>query len=207
MSNKVSSKELASLAGRILAAGNPLDNAQVSTAIKNVLDPLHRDFVFERISAVFTPYFENMMTLAGSVLSQADDDDDEEPAPIGDVRILNGTINDAEGVQVYSEFFESALVTYGTEKLVSVAAVDRINELSTREAVLALLKGLYPNGTDWGRLALVTNVSNLTDLARELKSEDMVRQDDATVFASLKTMGDKSITAIPWVSASGRKSS
>lgn len=204
MTEKTSSKELASLAGRILAAGNPLDNEQVSAAIKNVLDPQHRDFVFDRISALFTPYFENMMTLAGSVLSQADDDDEDEA---GEVRVLAATITDPEGLPAYSEFFDSALVTYGTEKLVSASVVDRIGELSTREAVLSLLKGLYPSGTDWGRLSLITNVANLTDLARELKADDMVRQDDATVYASLKTMGDKSITAIPWVSGSGSQSS
>lgn len=206
MAEKVSSDELASLAGRILAAGNPLENEQVARAAQNVLDPAHRDFVWRQLKALFTPYFENMLALAGSVLSQARDDDDEDEDAGGEVRLLAKTITDPEGAAAFSEFFNSAMVTYGTEEFVAEEVARRLDSMSAREAVLSLLKGLYPGSTDWGRLALATGHSNMKDLARELKESDEVRQDDAAVFATRKTMADRTIEALPWPSAPERKS-
>ncbi len=86
------SPEIASLAGRILAAGNPLDNEQVVAALGNELakvgfhfpqtnvslDDLLTNYQVALMAAVrkavepaLKPYFDNMLSLAGSCVSQA----------------------------------------------------------------------------------------------------------------------------------------
>lgn len=80
MSNRETSSEIASVAGRILAAGNPLENGQVLGVIRHEMGKL-RDLPHVRTQcigealAVLKPYFDNMLSLAGSCLSQAEPDD------------------------------------------------------------------------------------------------------------------------------------
>lgn len=69
-----SSEEMASLAGRVLAAGNPLENEQVLAVILNSWSgpgaPEVRDCIKRDMLSVLQPYFDNMLRLAGSVLTQ-----------------------------------------------------------------------------------------------------------------------------------------
>lgn len=67
------SPEVASIAGRIMAGGNPLDNEQVIASIKAALPADLRptdDKLREALALVLTPYFDNMLSLAGSALGQ-----------------------------------------------------------------------------------------------------------------------------------------
>jgi hypothetical protein len=76
MSTRETSPEVASMAGRILAAGNPLDNSQVIIAIIDGLAQANTGKqAQETLKAVLGSYFENMMSLAGSCLSQTEEDD------------------------------------------------------------------------------------------------------------------------------------
>jgi hypothetical protein len=80
MSTRETSPEIASLAGRILAAGNPLDNSQVVISIIDGLATANTGKqAQEALKAVLGSYFENMLSLAGSCLSQAEDDDGQPP--------------------------------------------------------------------------------------------------------------------------------
>lgn len=77
--SRETSDEIASLAGRILQAGNPLDNTQVLIALVNALPEVDRttpEHLRDAMRTVLGPYFDNMLRLAGSCLSQADPDDD-----------------------------------------------------------------------------------------------------------------------------------
>lgn len=72
--DEVTSPEIASMAGRILAAGNPLDNEQVITAmIEEIAAANSKAEVTQAFKTMFGPYFENMLSLAGSCLTQAPD--------------------------------------------------------------------------------------------------------------------------------------
>ena len=76
--SRETSDEIASLAGRILQAGNPLDNTQVLIALVNALPEVDRttpEHLRDAMRAVLEPYFDNMLRLAGSCLSQAEPDD------------------------------------------------------------------------------------------------------------------------------------
>lgn len=75
------SETIASLAGRILAVGDPLANKQVQAAIlKAALDAsppnsnLNSGILLDGIRAVFVPYVDNMLSLAGSALTQREGD-------------------------------------------------------------------------------------------------------------------------------------
>lgn len=72
--NRETSDEIASMAGRILSAGNPLENDQVIAVIAQDL-PLAADpeEVVEALTPILGPYFDNMLSLAGSCLSQKED--------------------------------------------------------------------------------------------------------------------------------------
>lgn len=86
--------EIASMAGRILAAGNPLDNDQVILAlIEQIAASNSGAEAKQAFSTMFQPYFDNMLSLAGSCLAQ------REINPVGQVvrltkqgvaRVLNG---------------------------------------------------------------------------------------------------------------------
>lgn len=78
MSTRETSPEIASMAGRILAAGNPLDNDQVILAvIEGLADANTGKQAQAALKTMFQPYFENMLSLAGSCLAQAEDDDSD----------------------------------------------------------------------------------------------------------------------------------
>lgn len=80
MSTRETSPEIAALAGRILAAGNPLDNDQVVLDLRDRLSKANTGKqAQEALKTMFQPYFDNMLSLAGSCLSQAKDDDDAVP--------------------------------------------------------------------------------------------------------------------------------
>lgn len=75
MSTCETSPEIASLAGRILAGGNPLDNSQVVISIIDALAQANTGKqAQDALKAVLGVYFNNMLSLAGSCLSQAEDD-------------------------------------------------------------------------------------------------------------------------------------
>lgn len=109
MSNRETSPEVGALAGRILAAGNPLDNDQVLAAIYEGLPPDLRptyDKLRAALSPVLQPYFDNMLSLAGSCLSQVEDDDDDVPrialtAKVDWDKIVNAIIGAFEGGSTY----------------------------------------------------------------------------------------------------------
>lgn len=78
MSTRETSPEIASMAGRILAAGNPLDNDQVILAvIEGLADANTGKQAQAALKTMFQPYFDNMLSLAASCLSQAEPDDGE----------------------------------------------------------------------------------------------------------------------------------
>lgn len=105
MSNRETSPEIASMAGRILSAGNPLDNEQVILAIYDALPPGERMTtarIKKDLSTVLQPYFDNMLSLAGSCLSQAEPDDGDAvsiivPATVGWDKIANQIVGALEG--------------------------------------------------------------------------------------------------------------
>lgn len=71
---KETSVEIASMAGRILAAGNPLDNDQVVLAVLEGLAEANSGRQAQQaLKTMFQPYFENMLSLAASCLSQRED--------------------------------------------------------------------------------------------------------------------------------------
>lgn len=108
MSTRETSPEIAALAGRILAAGNPLDNDQVVLAVLEGLAEANTGKqAQEALKTMFQPYFDNMLSLAGSCLSQAEDDDPEAPprialtAKVDWDKIVNAIIGAFEGGSTY----------------------------------------------------------------------------------------------------------
>jgi hypothetical protein len=107
MSTRETSPEIASLAGRILAAGNPLDNAQVVISIIDGLAGASTGKqAQESLKAILGSYFENMLSLAGSCLSQTEDDDGQPPqvaitATVSWDKITNAIIGAFEGGSTY----------------------------------------------------------------------------------------------------------
>lgn len=90
MSDRETSPDTATLAGRILAAGNPLDNDQVfMTLIDRIASANTGSKAREAAKSVLQPYFENMLSLAGSCLSQTEQDDDSEHPRI----VITATVN------------------------------------------------------------------------------------------------------------------
>lgn len=67
---EVTSAEVATMAGRILSAGNPLDNDQVLAVICKALEKGNTPEGLADIKAVMQPYIQNMMSIAGSALTQ-----------------------------------------------------------------------------------------------------------------------------------------
>lgn len=116
MSNRETSPEIASLAGRILAAGNPLDNAQVVISIIDGMAAANTGKqAQEALKAVLGSYFENMLSLAGSCLSQTEEDDGQPPrimttATVEWERITNAIIGAFEGGS--TEWVGSAQYTF-----------------------------------------------------------------------------------------------
>lgn len=108
MSNRETSPEIAALAGRILAAGNPLDNDQVILAVLEGLASANTGKqAQEALKTMFQPYFDNMLSLAGSCLSQAEDDDEDGTprialtAKVDWDKIVNAIIGAFEGGSTY----------------------------------------------------------------------------------------------------------
>jgi hypothetical protein len=69
---EVTSPEVASIAGRILQAGNPLENEQVKTVIMAAMAKGNVEG-FREIVSVLSPYMDNMLSIAGSALTQRQD--------------------------------------------------------------------------------------------------------------------------------------
>ena len=120
MSTRETSPEIASLAGRILAAGNPLDNDQVVLAVLEGLAEANTGKqAQEALKTMFQPYFDNMLSLAGSCLAQAEDEDPEAPprialtAKVDWDKIVNAIIGAFEGGSNY--WLRKADYTYRPE--------------------------------------------------------------------------------------------
>ena len=108
MSNRETSPEIGSLAGRILAAGNPLNNDQVVLALlESFAEANTGQQAKAALQTVFGPYFDNMLKLAGSCLSQVEEDDDEKAprvavtATVDWSKITNAIIGAFEGGSTY----------------------------------------------------------------------------------------------------------
>lgn len=109
MSTKETSPEIASLAGRILAAGNPLDNDQVVLAVLEGLAGANTGKQAQEVlKTMFGPYIDNALSLAGSCLSQAEPDEDPEAPPrialtakVDWEKIVNAIIGAFEGGSTY----------------------------------------------------------------------------------------------------------
>lgn len=109
MSTRETTPEIASMAGRILAAGNPLDNDQVILAvIEGLADANTGKQAQAALKTMFQPYFDNMLSLAGSCLAQAEPDDDENGLPriaitatVDWSKITNAIIGAFEGGSTY----------------------------------------------------------------------------------------------------------
>lgn len=103
MSTRETSESVASLAGRILAAGNPLDNDQVVfTIIDRIAKANTGSQAKAALKGVLDTYFANMLSLAGSCLSQTEEDDGQPPrvqmtATVEWERITNAIIGAFEG--------------------------------------------------------------------------------------------------------------
>lgn len=103
MSDRETSPEVASMAGRILAAGNPLDNTQVVISIIDALAQANTGKqAQESLKAILGSYFDNMLSLAGSCLSQTEEDDDQPPrvvitATVDWDKITNAIVGSFEG--------------------------------------------------------------------------------------------------------------
>lgn len=109
MSTRETSPEIASMAGRILAAGNPLDNDQVILAVIEALAEANTGKQAQAaLKTMFQPYFDNMLSLAGSCLAQAEPDDSEDGAPriaitaaVDWSKITNAIVGAFEGGSTY----------------------------------------------------------------------------------------------------------
>lgn len=108
MSTRETSPEIASMAGRILAAGNPLDNDQVILAVIEALAEANTGRAAQAaLKTMFQPYFDNMLSLAGSCLAQAEDDDSDGlpriaiTATVDWSKITNAIIGAFEGGSTY----------------------------------------------------------------------------------------------------------
>jgi len=108
MSTRETSPEIASMAGRILAAGNPLDNDQVVLAVIEALAEANTGRAAQAaLKTMFQPYFDNMLSLAGSCLAQAEDDDSDDlpriaiTATVDWSKITNAIIGAFEGGSTY----------------------------------------------------------------------------------------------------------
>lgn len=108
MSHRETSPEIASMAGRILASGNPLDNDQVILAVIEGLASANTGRAAQAVlKQMFQPYFENALSLAGSCLSQAEPDDGENgprinmTATVDWSKITNAIIGAFEGGSTY----------------------------------------------------------------------------------------------------------
>lgn len=108
MSHRETSPEIASMAGRILASGNPLDNDQVILAVIEGLASANTGRAAQAVlKQMFQPYFENALSLAGSCLSQAEPDDGENgpriwvTATVDWAKITNAIIGAFEGGSTY----------------------------------------------------------------------------------------------------------
>lgn len=187
MTDKQSSEDMASLAGRILAGGNPLENEQVLAALGQAVaeagsfdEPGRFNFdlaiLEKRLSDVLGNYFENMLALAGSVLSQAPD-----PAP-------EPTLETALAEQ--TEVLDDELARFEANLL----------GLPPTVAMISLLKGMHPAGTTWAHLAVAIDAQpdTVRNAIHELVAGDLVRRDNSMVFASLKAMSDAEIKPLPW---------
>lgn len=108
MSHRETSTEIASMAGRILASGNPLDNEQVILALVEAIAAANSGAeVQTALKTLFGPYLENALSLAGSCLSQAEPDDGENgprialTATVDWSKIVNAIIGAFEGGSTY----------------------------------------------------------------------------------------------------------
>lgn len=100
--SKETSESVASLAGRILAAGNPLDNEQVIFAITNEVAQMSgSEAIVAGMKAVLKPYFDNMLTLAGSCLAQVEDETMLVPTPVDWQRVADALVGAIEGGSTY----------------------------------------------------------------------------------------------------------
>lgn len=171
--------ECLSLAGRVLAGGNPLDNEQVMAAFTREIamnaSKLEPEGVREAVRVVFGTYFDNALSLAGHVLGEESAEVAEESAAD-----LADELEEEPGDEV------------------------DLLEIDVDAAILGLLKGMHPHGTTWAHLAIAVDQrgSELSPLIRELIAEEKVRQDDATVYATLNVVADKSIKPLPWPKSS-----
>ena len=179
------SDEAVTLAARILAAGNPFDNEQVHLALREelhrqgVTGPIYR--IVKAAGILLRPYMDNALSLAGHVLGR---ESEEEAAP---------KLSDLDPSMLGKTAPSLMPILPPGEEI-------RIHSIETREGVLGLLKGIHPTGSTWAHLAIALDIrgSDLTPIAHELRKTGAVRMEDAAVFASLETMADKSITALPW---------
>lgn len=108
MSTRETSPEIATMAGRILAAGNPLDNDQVILALLEAFAEANTGKQAQAaLKTMFGPYFDNMLSLAGSCLSQTEEDDSDEgpriaiTATVEWPKIVNAIIGAFEGGSTY----------------------------------------------------------------------------------------------------------
>lgn len=108
MSTKETSPEVGALAGRILQAGNPLDNDQFVLDVRDRLATANTGKDARSIlDEAFGTYFDNMLTLAGSCLAQVEDDEDDGAprialtAKVDWDKIVNAIIGAFEGGSAY----------------------------------------------------------------------------------------------------------
>lgn len=90
MSDRETSEEMGTLAARVLRGGHPLDNEQVRAVILKAVEAaivgageqipaMSEERLFRELAVVLSPYFENMLSLAGSVLAQVEPDGEKLP--------------------------------------------------------------------------------------------------------------------------------
>lgn len=104
--SKETSESVASIAGRILAGGNPLDNQQVLLVLREELGkvrdiPHCRPQYIGEAMAVLKPYFDNMLTLAASCLAQTEHETISVPTPVNWEYVSNAMVGAIEGGSTY----------------------------------------------------------------------------------------------------------
>lgn len=107
MSHRETSPEIASMAGRILASGNPLNNEQVILAVIDGIASANSGAEAQQaLKTMFEPYIQNALSLAGSCLSQAEPNEPEDgpegprirtTATVGWDKITNAIVGTLEG--------------------------------------------------------------------------------------------------------------
>lgn len=100
--SKETSEAIASVAGRVLSRGNPLDDPTFVGALIEALAASNSgQEAMQACRTAFQPYMADMLRLAGSALSQYEDETMLVPTPVDWQRVADAMVGAIEGGSTY----------------------------------------------------------------------------------------------------------